>query len=162
MPPGRLQINTSTTQNLGPQRLVSDIKDTARRTPDNQRIGAPDLFPVRHREIGEGGDVVGGLTQHGFDPAQLAAEHTGDGVELLTHMLGVGLGEDGSDGGAAMLKPTQQLVGVKYFTARVRSPAGSQVRQNTYLDALAAATNTEIIFGRLQHNAITCNNCQTS
>jgi hypothetical protein len=62
-----------------------------------QRIGAPDLFPVRHGEIGEGGDVVGGLAQHRFDLGQLAAEHVRDGVELLTDVFGVGLGEDGAD-----------------------------------------------------------------
>lgn len=58
-----------------------------------------------------------------------------------------------------MLRPGQQLVGVKYFTARVRQPADSQMRQNTYLDALDVAPTTEIIYGRLQHNAITCKNC---
>jgi hypothetical protein len=62
-----------------------------------QRIGAPDLLPVQDREIGEGGDVVGGRAQHGFDLGQLAAEHVRDGVELLTDMLGAGLGENGAD-----------------------------------------------------------------
>nr|WP_042791754.1 hypothetical protein [Mycobacterium avium] len=52
---------------------------------------------MQDREIGECGDVVGGLAQHRFDLGQLAAEHAGDGVELLSHMFGVGLGEDGAD-----------------------------------------------------------------
>jgi hypothetical protein len=52
---------------------------------------------VRDREIGECGDIVGGLAQHGFDLRQLPAEHVRDGVELLANMLGVGLGEDGAD-----------------------------------------------------------------
>src|SRR6478609_4489552 len=34
-------------------------------------VGAPDLFPVRHREIGEGRDVVGGFAQHRFHLGQL-------------------------------------------------------------------------------------------
>ncbi len=52
-----------------------------------------------HREVGEGGDVGGGLAQHGFDLGELAAEHAGDGVELFAHVLGVWLGEDGADRG---------------------------------------------------------------
>lgn len=52
---------------------------------------------MRHREIGEGGDVFGCLAQHGFDLGQLAAEHARDGVELLADVLGVGLGEDSAD-----------------------------------------------------------------
>ena len=64
MPPGRLQINTSTTQNLGPQRLVSDIKDTARRTPDNDRVSSSQVDPVFGRVIVERQqhvDVLGDL-----------------------------------------------------------------------------------------------------
>ncbi|MDT5348893.1 MAG: hypothetical protein QOH91_2180 [Mycobacterium sp.] len=53
---------------------------------------------MRHREIGEGGDVGGRVAQHGFDLGQLAAEHAGDGVELSTHMLSIRLGENGADG----------------------------------------------------------------
>jgi hypothetical protein len=32
---------------------------------------------MRHREIGERGDVLGGLAQHGLHLGQLAAEHAG-------------------------------------------------------------------------------------
>jgi hypothetical protein len=53
-----------------------------------ERIGAPDLFPVRHREIGECGDVVGGLAQHRYHLGQLAVEHAGDSVEPLAHVGG--------------------------------------------------------------------------
>jgi hypothetical protein len=52
---------------------------------------------VRDREIGEGSDVLGDLARHRFELGQLAAEHAGDGVELLADMLGVWLGEDGAD-----------------------------------------------------------------
>ena len=62
-----------------------------------ERVGAPDLFPMRDREIRERGDIWAGLAQHGFDFGQLPPEHAGDGVELLTHVGGVGLGEDGAD-----------------------------------------------------------------
>jgi uncharacterized LabA/DUF88 family protein len=60
---------------------------------------------------------------------------------------------------AALLKPHQQLVAVKYFTARVRFPSDSQARQSKYLDALAGSTSTEIIYGRLQMNTVKCKNC---
>lgn len=50
LPPGRLQITTSTTQNWGPQYPVSDIDDTAGRTPDNNEVGVPDALPVLARE----------------------------------------------------------------------------------------------------------------
>lgn len=58
-----------------------------------------------------------------------------------------------------LLRPTQQLVAVKYFTARVRFPADTQARQSKYLDALAGSTATQIIYGRLQMNTVTCKNC---
>jgi uncharacterized LabA/DUF88 family protein len=60
---------------------------------------------------------------------------------------------------AGLLKPHQQLVAVKYFTARVRFPADTQARQSKYLDALDGATSTEIIYGRLQMNTVTCKKC---
>jgi uncharacterized LabA/DUF88 family protein len=59
----------------------------------------------------------------------------------------------------SLLKTNQQLVAVKYFTARVRTPQDSQRRQNTYLDALAHQTQTVSIFGRLQMNEVRCSNC---
>jgi hypothetical protein len=38
----------------------------------------------------------------------------------------------------SLLRPGQRLVGIDYFTARVRQQPDSEVRQATYLDALAA------------------------
>jgi lambda repressor-like predicted transcriptional regulator len=45
---------------------------------------------VRDRERGEGGDVVGGLMQHGLDLGELAAEHAGDDIELVGDLGGPG------------------------------------------------------------------------
>ncbi|MFF3358096.1 hypothetical protein ACFYWN_37040 [Streptomyces sp. NPDC002917] len=41
-------------------------------------------------EVREGGEVLLGVQQHGFDLGELAAEHVGDGVQL---------GADGGGGG---------------------------------------------------------------
>lgn len=59
---------------------------------------------------------------------------------------------------ASLLLPDQELGFVKYFTARVRTPRDSQIRQNTYLDALDT-TGVQVIFGRLQLNKVTCKVC---
>ena len=59
----------------------------------------------------------------------------------------------------SVLLPTQELIGVKYFTARVRRPADTQQRQSLYIDALAAATSVQTIFGRLQMNTVECLRC---
>lgn len=50
-------------------------------------------------ERGEGEQFGLGVTQHGLDVAELATEHAGDHVELIVHVGGVGLGEDGTDRG---------------------------------------------------------------
>ena len=51
------------------------------------------------REAGEGGDVIGGVAEHRLDLGELAAEHRGDDLELVTDVDGTGLGEDGADRG---------------------------------------------------------------
>src|SRR6516164_6932604 len=64
LPPGRLQITTSSTQNQRPRPCVSDIKDTAQRPPDNDRIGGTQVDPVLGREVVERQqhvDVLGDL-----------------------------------------------------------------------------------------------------
>ena len=60
----------------------------------------------------------------------------------------------------SLLQPNQTLVAVKYFTARVRRPADSQLCQNTYLDALGS-TSVQVIEGKLQLNDVKCPQCQT-
>src|SRR6516162_2379620 len=64
LPPGRLQITTSSTQNQRPRPCVSDIKDTAQRPPDNDRIRRSEVNPVLGREVIQRRqmlDVVGDL-----------------------------------------------------------------------------------------------------
>jgi hypothetical protein len=39
------------------------------------------------------------VAEHALDPGELPAEHAGDQVELGVHVFGVGLGEDGANGG---------------------------------------------------------------
>jgi hypothetical protein len=69
---------------------------------------------VRGGELGEGGQVAGGVTEHGFDSGELSAEHAGDDVELGAHAARVGLGEDSADRrghhfGAALGHSGQQI-----------------------------------------------------
>jgi uncharacterized LabA/DUF88 family protein len=60
----------------------------------------------------------------------------------------------------AMLRSGQELVGVQYFTARVRRKQDSARRQSTYIDALRAhCPLVTIIEGRFQEKSITCWNC---
>lgn len=60
----------------------------------------------------------------------------------------------------SLLKQWQTLVGVKYFTARVRNDAGSLQRQSIYLDALGAhCASVEIIDGRFQEKIRGCKQC---
>jgi uncharacterized LabA/DUF88 family protein len=57
------------------------------------------------------------------------------------------------------LRPNQRLEKVVYFTSRVRSPMASQVRQDTYIDALRAASGVEVVEGFLQQNPMQCRLC---
>jgi|ERR1051325_118650 uncharacterized LabA/DUF88 family protein len=61
-----------------------------------------------------------------------------------------------------LLKPGQELVGVKYFTSRVSSsPADpdQDKRQNTYLEALATLPQTSLYFGHYLSKQVECRNC---
>ena len=57
-----------------------------------------------------------------------------------------------------LIKPNQQIVGVKYFTSRVNNNPVKQKRQGTYIEALECH-NVEVIYGHYQSNTITCNRC---
>jgi len=57
-----------------------------------------------------------------------------------------------------LLKPTQEIVAVKYFTSRVSNNPNKQKRQTIYLEALEAQ-GVEIIYGHYQSNSIECNRC---
>ena len=58
-----------------------------------------------------------------------------------------------------LLKPHQELVGVKYFTTRVGKPAESVRRQTTFLDALAVRGGVEFVFGNFIWGDVECNEC---
>lgn len=58
-----------------------------------------------------------------------------------------------------LLRSDQELVRVKYFTARITNDAQKQQRQNAFLDALATLDGIEIHEGAYQHNRVTCHGC---
>jgi len=63
----------------------------------------------------------------------------------------------------SLLKPHQQLVAVRYFTARVRNDPPAEHRQQTYLNALAAHSSMlDIRQGRFQQKSKTCHSCGSS
>ncbi len=59
----------------------------------------------------------------------------------------------------ALLLPSQELVGVKYFTSPISNNKGKQERQNKYFDALRTRPLIEIIFGRFQPDRKECDHC---
>lgn len=63
----------------------------------------------------------------------------------------------------SLLRPHQQLVAVRYFTARVRNDPAAEQRQQTYLNALAAHSSMlDIRMGRFQQKSKTCYSCNAS
>ena len=46
-----------------------------------------------------------------------------------------------------LLRPHQTLESVTYFTSRVRLPVTSQVRQDTYIDAVRASSSVDVVEG---------------
>lgn len=59
----------------------------------------------------------------------------------------------------SLLKPSQTLVAVKYFTARVTSPTDKVRRQGAYLEALAARGGCGMYFGRYLDTPRVCPHC---
>jgi hypothetical protein len=57
-----------------------------------------------------------------------------------------------------LLKPTQELVGVKYFTSRLNHHPIKQKRQTVYIEALLEH-QVEIYFGQYQSGRIQCKSC---
>lgn len=88
-----------------------------------------------------------------------------DGFNLYFGMRGSGLGRylwlDLCAFAKNLLKDGQQLVAVKYFTARVSRPESKRKRQNAYLDALGTldATLFSIAYGNYQENQTVCARC---
>ena len=58
-----------------------------------------------------------------------------------------------------LLKPGQALVEVKYFTARVSVPRDKQLRQATYLEALATLPQLRIFEGHFLAKSVRCHSC---
>lgn len=63
---------------------------------------------------------------------------------------------------STLLKPGQELVGVRYFTARVRNDPPAEHRQGTYLSALSTRPLTTVIEGRFQKKRTKCRGCATT
>jgi len=57
-----------------------------------------------------------------------------------------------------LLKPHQELMGVKYFTSRVSNNPDKQKRQSTYIDALES-TGAKVIYGNYQDGSEECLRC---
>jgi uncharacterized LabA/DUF88 family protein len=57
-----------------------------------------------------------------------------------------------------LLKPHQELKGVKYFTSRVSNNPDKQKRQSTYIDALES-TGVKITYGNYQDGSEECKRC---
>lgn len=57
-----------------------------------------------------------------------------------------------------LLKPHQELTGIKYFTSRVSNNPDKQKRQSTYIDALES-TGIKIVYGNYQDGTQECKRC---
>ena len=57
-----------------------------------------------------------------------------------------------------LLKPTQELIEVKYFTSRVSNNPEKQKRQSLYIDALHSI-GVKIIYGNYQDGNVKCLRC---
>jgi uncharacterized LabA/DUF88 family protein len=53
-----------------------------------------------------------------------------------------------------------EVVGVKYFTARINWPESKRKRQNDYLEALTLRGGLEIVYGNYRDNEVTCGACK--
>lgn len=57
-----------------------------------------------------------------------------------------------------LLKPTQELISIKYFTSRVNNNPDKQKRQNTFIEALES-TGIKAYYGHYQSDSIECKRC---
>ena len=61
------------------------------------------------------------------------------------------------------LRPRDQLIAVRYFTAMVRDDPPALARQRTYLDALSAHSGlVQVVLGRYQSKNISCRQCASN
>ncbi len=61
-----------------------------------------------------------------------------------------------------LLKPGQNLVAVRYFTATVRNDPAARARQSAFLGALRAATQVDVTLGRFREKRRTCFRCNST
>lgn len=59
-----------------------------------------------------------------------------------------------------LLRPSQRLAHVKYFTARISGPPAKLLRQTTYVEALETLPGLTIFYGKYLTNDRTCPNCR--
>ena len=59
----------------------------------------------------------------------------------------------------SFIRPDQELILVKYFTARITKPPAKQQRQNDYLEALDTLPKYQKIEGEYQYNEKECQSC---
>jgi uncharacterized LabA/DUF88 family protein len=85
-----------------------------------------------------------------------------DGFNLYFGMMEAGLSNcrwlDIKTLAQNLLKPDQELVEAKYFTARVSNNPDKQKRQSVYLEALYEQ-GVKILYGQYQMNNTECNRC---
>lgn len=58
-----------------------------------------------------------------------------------------------------LLKPKQNLILTKYFTARVSFPPDKQKRQTTFIEAMETLPDFKIYYGKYQINPRECRRC---
>ena len=58
-----------------------------------------------------------------------------------------------------LLKPTQNLVLTKYFTAHISGPPDKRKRQTTYIEALSTLSDFHIYYGKYQNIPRLCYHC---
>ncbi|MDP2808143.1 MAG: NYN domain-containing protein, partial [bacterium] len=59
----------------------------------------------------------------------------------------------------SLLKPYQQLIYTKYFTAKIKDPPDKQLRQKIYLETLGTLPEFSIYYGKYQMNPRICPRC---
>jgi uncharacterized LabA/DUF88 family protein len=58
-----------------------------------------------------------------------------------------------------LLKPDQELITTKYFTARIEHPEDKRKRQLKYIEALDTLQKIQIYYGKYLSNPVVCKNC---
>ena len=58
-----------------------------------------------------------------------------------------------------LMKPNQQLLLTKYFTARIAGPPDKEERQSIYIGALETLSDFQIFYGKYQLNPRQCSHC---